>query len=146
MAEEYRFCLEDDPSQTDIETLTQSLIGYNDSQAEPENWQPLAIFIRDNREEMLGGIEGYTHWGWLFIHRLWVAEHLRRHGYGSQLMHRLEQEAVRRSCFHAHVDTYSFQARGFYEKLGYRLFGVLEDYPSGHTRFFLQKRNLDKSA
>jgi len=43
MTEEYRFCLEDDPSPADIEILTQNLIRFNDSQAELENWQPLAI-------------------------------------------------------------------------------------------------------
>ena len=146
MTEEYRFVLENKPSEADIETLTQNLIRYNDSQAEPENWLPLAIFMWDNQGEMVGGIEGYTHWGWLFIHRLWVAEKLRGHGYGRQLMQRAEQEAGRRGCLRAHVDTYSFQARGFYEKLGYQVFGTIEDFPAGHRRFFLQKRNLDKTA
>ncbi len=55
-----------------------------------------------------------------------------------------EQEAVKRSCLHAHLDTFDFQALPFYQKQGYEIFGQLEDYPVGHKRYFLQKRNLTK--
>jgi hypothetical protein len=54
-----------------------------------------------------------------------------------------EAEAVRRGCHGAQLDTYSFQAQGFYEKLGYAVFGIVEDYPSGHSRIYLSKR-LDR--
>jgi hypothetical protein len=52
----------------------------------------------------------------------------------------LEDEAIRRGCKHAHVDTLSFEARPFYEKLGYELFATLEDYPEGYCKYFLKKR------
>ena len=57
-------------------------------------------------------------------------------------MRAAEQEARDRGCSHAHCDTYDFQALPFYQKLGYQVFGQLEDYPAGHTRYFLQKRTL----
>jgi hypothetical protein len=38
------------------------------------------------------------------------------------------------------VDTYSFEAKPFYEKLGYEVYGVLEDYPEEHCKYFLKKR------
>ena len=50
-----------------------------------------------------------------------------------------EQEALRRGCHHAHLDTLDFQAPAFYEKLGYTLWGTLEDLPLGHQRYFYQK-------
>jgi hypothetical protein len=52
----------------------------------------------------------------------------------------IEGAAEERGCERAHLDTFSYQARPFYEKLGYRVFGELEDYPPGHTRFFLRKQ------
>jgi len=51
----------------------------------------------------------------------------------------LEQEVLRLGCTHAHLDTYSFEARPFYEKLGYELFATLEDYPPGCCKYFLKK-------
>jgi len=135
--------VEDQPSDEDVRTLIRNLVHYNDSQAEKENWQPLVIFVRDDQGQIVGGLNGYTHWGWLFIQHLWVAETRRGKEYGRELMQQAEQEALKRGCRHAHLDTFSFQALGFYQKLGYQIFGVLEDYPAGHTRYFLQKRNLE---
>jgi len=51
--------------------------------------------------------------------------------------------AMRRGCSGAWLDAFSFQARGFYEKLGYAVFGSIEDYPPGHSRFFLKKTFLE---
>jgi hypothetical protein len=51
-----------------------------------------------------------------------------------------EQHAIERGCTGAHLDTASFQARPFYEKLGYTVFGTLEDHPVGHTHYLLSKR------
>jgi GNAT superfamily N-acetyltransferase len=139
---DYMISMDDQPSEADIRALIRNLVSYNDAQAEKENWQHLAIFIRDVQGEMVGGLYGYTHWGWLFISHLWLGESLRRLGYGTQLVARAEQEAVNRGCRHAHLDTFEFQALGFYQKLGYQVFGSLEGFPEGYTRYFLQKRAL----
>jgi len=55
-------------------------------------------------------------------------------------MLRAEAEARARGCIGIWLNTFSFQARGFYEKLGFTLIGQIDDYPVGHQRFFLQKR------
>jgi len=68
-----------------------------------------------------------------------VEDAARGQGLGRRLIGLAEDEARRRGCRHAYLDTTSFQARPFYEKLGYRLWGQLEDFPQGHTRYFLQK-------
>ena len=139
---DYIISSEDQPSEADIRALIRNLVSYNDAQGEKENWKPLAVFIRDEQGEMVGGLYGYTHWGWLFISHLWLAESLRGQGYGKELVARAEQEAVKRGCRHAHLDTFEFQALGFYQKLGYQVFGSLDGFPEGYTRYFLQKREL----
>ena len=68
-----------------------------------------------------------------------VRDDLRRCGVGRELMAQAEARATERGCHSAWLDTFSFQARGFYEKLGYVEFGTL-DYPPMHKRHFMKKR------
>ncbi|HQT89835.1 MAG TPA: GNAT family N-acetyltransferase [Acidiphilium sp.] len=89
--------------------------------------------------EIIGGLWGHTGWDYLHIEYLVVPEAIRGSGIGRELMRQAEDEAVRRGCHRAWLDTFSFQARGFYERLGYTVFGMLEDFPPGHSRFFLKK-------
>jgi GNAT superfamily N-acetyltransferase len=77
---------------------------------------------------------------WLFIELLAVPEQWRGHDYGTALMGEAERIARSRGCVGVWLDTFDFQARGFYEKLGFTLFGTLDDHPVGHRRFFLRKR------
>ncbi len=139
---EYKLSPEENAVPKDIRFLIGNLIAFNNGKAESENYKPLSIFLRDADNQIMGGVLGQTNWGWLFISHLWISDELRGKGYGQKLIVAAEQEAVKRGCRHAHLDTFSFQARGFYEKLGYVVFGILEDYPTGHCRYFLQKRNL----
>ncbi len=125
----------------EAEQVVRSLVEYNDTQTEPQNYQALDVVARWEGQPV-GGLLGYTNWEWLFVKILWVTQELRGSGVGRQLLLAAEAEARQRGCRHAHLDTFSFQALGFYERLGYRVFGQLEDYPVGHTRYFLQKRDL----
>jgi GNAT superfamily N-acetyltransferase len=100
-------------------------------------WRPLGIFIRD-AETIVAGLSGETYCGWLVIKYLWVRDDLRRRGVGRELMAYAEARAVERACYLAWLDTFSFQARAFYEKLGYEEFGAL-DYPPTHKRHFMKK-------
>ena len=77
--------------------------------------------------------------GWLFVKFLWVSHGLRGRGVGRELMDRAEVRSRERGCHSAWLDTFSFQARGFYEKLGYEEFGRL-DYPPDHHRHFMRTR------
>jgi len=99
----------------------------------------LKIFLRDKENRTVGGITADLFGGWAYISLLWVEESLRNQGFGSELLRRLEREAVSLGCTKAHLDTYSFEARPSYEKAGYKVFGKLDDYPAGHCKYFLWK-------
>lgn len=118
--------------------ITRPLLEFNTAQAGPSGHQPLVVAIRNGEDEVIGGLWGATAYGWLYIQLLLVPEALRTQGTGRAVMHQAEQEALRRGCQHAWVDT-QFGALGFYERLGYRVFGQLPDYPPGFTRSFLTK-------
>jgi ribosomal protein S18 acetylase RimI-like enzyme len=59
--------------------------------------------------------------------------------WGRRLVEEAERLAAEAGCRQAWVDTFSFQSPGFYQRLGYRVFGELPDYPPGQTRYFLTK-------
>jgi len=139
MASELKLVSHEDPDPTLVREIVVNLVAANNEVAPPENHRPLAVDVRLDGQ-LVGGTAGYTHWGWLFVSHLWVDDAHRGHAIGSQLMTAIEQAAKARGAESAHVDTFDFQAFEFYKKIGYRIFGQLEDYPTGHTRFFLQKQ------
>ena len=128
----------DDLLPADRATIIGGLIAFNDARASLEHYRELAIVAR-SEGAVIGGLLGQTNWNWLFIRQLWVSEAFRGSGVGRRLVEAAEAEAARRGCAHAHCDTFEFQALPFYEKLGYEVFGQLEDYPPGFSRFFLRK-------
>ena len=87
-----------------------------------------------------GGLTARIGFGWMFVELLFVPERLRGQGVGRELMSRAETVAREKGCVGIYLDTFSFQAPGFYKKLGYAVFGEITDYPAGHSRFFLSKR------
>jgi GNAT superfamily N-acetyltransferase len=90
-------------------------------------------------DAVMGGLWGESIYSQLHVDLLFIPKPLRRTGIGRRVLGCAETEAARRGCVGAWLDTYSFQARGFYERLGYTVFGVIEDFPPGHCRFFLKK-------
>jgi GNAT superfamily N-acetyltransferase len=134
-----RLDVEDAPTEKDVEVLPDGLEDFNESRwPGHQKWRPLAVFAREG-ESVVAGLAGETYAGWLFIRYLWVGDALRRKGIGRELMAAAEARAAERGCWGAWVDTFSFQAPGFYRKLGYEPFGEL-DWSPDHKRFFLQKR------
>jgi len=89
--------------------------------------------------EIVGGVSGATYWGWLYVNLMWLKEDLRGQGYGKELLTLAEDEARQRGAKQSYLDTFSFQAPGFYQKQGYEVFGQLDDFPPGHQRYFLCK-------
>lgn len=125
-------------SEPEIARIRDGLAEFNRSRIPDKAHAPLVLTL-SAEAEFLGGLIGYLAYGWLFVETLWVAEPARGQGQGRRLMIAVEDEAKRRGVRNAWLDTFSFQARDFYERVGYSIFGELEDFPPGHRRYFMRK-------
>ena len=114
-----------------------NLIAYNKSQVH-RDFKPFVVAFKQDGK-LFGGADCASRWDWMVIKLLWVDEPWRKKGLGSKLMELIEKEAIRRNCHGVHLDTHSFQAKDFYLKLGYAIFGEIEDYPKGHSLYYLSK-------
>lgn len=131
--------LSDEAQLTVRDAIVGPLVAYNTRQTGSNDYRPLVLTLHDDSAQIVGGLWGRTAFRWLFVELLYVPDMLRGHGIGADLMSRAENEAVRRGCHAAWLDTFEFQARGFYERLGYSCFGELHDYPPGFARYFMKK-------
>jgi GNAT superfamily N-acetyltransferase len=134
-----RIDVETTPVDSSSEAITLGLRRFNSSHMSHEEPIPFNIVLRDDDGTIVGGCMCETRWQWLFVDRIWVSENHRGAGFGSALLEAAEDAARARGCTRAYLDTLSFQAKPFYEKLGWQLFGTQHDYPPGLTRYFLQK-------
>lgn len=126
--------------------VAHSLGRHNGTEGHPDDWRPISVFAHGPprlawlRGPLIGGLNGGMAWGWLYVSHLWIQTPMRGMGLGAELMARGEQLARHYGMRGAHLTTASFQARGFYEKQGYSVFGELEDMPPGETLFYMKKR------
>jgi GNAT superfamily N-acetyltransferase len=138
MTEEFRISFEPD-NDAAKQFVTNGVDNHNIAVTGHSAYYPVRYFLRAADGEVLGGILGMI-WGrWLHINFVWVAEPARGQGHATRLVETAEAYARKRGCIGAFLETFSFQARPLYEKLGYTLFGQIDDYPPGHTHFFLRK-------
>jgi GNAT superfamily N-acetyltransferase len=129
-------------SEDQISELHKRIVSFNASKV-PLTQQETIIFqnyvIKENGK-VIAGISALIYlWGILYIDVLFVEEEHRKKGLGKILLNKVEQEAVNQGSTLVHLDTFDFQAREFYEKEGYEVFGVLSDCPPGHNRYYLKK-------
>ena len=122
------------------EELIENVRAFNDEKLGKELSVPLAAVARDEEGNLVGGVSGRTLYRWLLIEVVWVHEDLRGAGLGARLMAMAEAEAIGRGCIGAQVDTVTFQAPGFYRKLGYETVGTVEGFPPGYARHYFSKR------
>lgn len=96
--------------------------------------------IEDKNGNIIAGILSKMYcWNCLYVDVLWVKEEHRKYGLGLKLLKEIESIALKKGCYLIHLDTFDFQAKDFYIKHGYEVFGVLDECPEGHKRYFLKK-------
>lgn len=124
------------------DAVWQGLRLFNEAQSGPGSFDstPLCVVLRGEDGAALGGLIGRSYSGWLYVELFHIPEAQRRAGLGREMLSMAEREAEARGCIGVRLETYSFQAPGFYARMGYSVVGELRDCPPGHTRFSLAKR------
>ena len=136
----YEIVVSSQASEQDLASITAPLTEYNLRNAPAPNFLNVALLIRGPDGKTVGGLWGRAVYDWLFVEYLAIPPESRRAGLGRNLMQRAEQVALEHGCIGVWLDKFAFQARPFYEKLGYKCFGQIDDHPRGSVRYFLQKR------
>jgi GNAT superfamily N-acetyltransferase len=136
---EFAWVVNEHPSEKDVQELKLHLRDYNMAHAKSQEGYGIAIFLRDEKHQMVAGISGWLWGACMEIDYLWVHETLRGQGVGKRLVIVLEETVIERGCRQITLETFSFQAPEFYEKLGYRVFGVIEGYGNRFRKFYMQK-------
>jgi GNAT superfamily N-acetyltransferase len=131
--------IDSEVSEADEPAVIRGLLTFNEAWIGPSNEQRVKLVARDELG-VVGGLLGHTKWKWLYVAKLWVDERGRGKGIGTQLLITAEELARTRGCTDASLNTFEYQARPFYEKLGYELFATLDGYPPGYRQFYLRKR------
>ena len=134
------FVIETDPAPEQVQYLEDRLYEFNASVTRITDGEGLAIFVRDDREQIVAGICGHTWGGYCEIRQFWVEESLRGRGLGTKLLLAAENEARRRGCNQIFLATFSFQAPAFYAQHGFTTLAAVDDYPRGHQALLLRKR------
>ena len=127
------------PSADELQQIVDAVRSFNRTVVAHERPRAVASFLRDEDGQIVGGAHGDLWGSSVHIAGMWVAEDHRGKGYGSKLLSAVEEYAAERGCVLAYLETTSFQARPFYEGLGYRVFGELPGIAEGCTLFFLRK-------
>lgn len=102
--------------------------------------KPIEIIIRDDQNEIIGGLYGRSIWGTLEINKCVVIPQNRNEGIGRKLIIEAENEAKNRNCRFVSLNTFSFQAPEFYEKLGFEKIGTETDFPKGFEKYYYRKK------
>jgi len=138
------YTVEDGWPEDTSRVVVDGLAAFNAAHGSVPSEQKLAVLALDDDQSVVGGLLGRTDHGWFYVGWLWVCDGLRGQGVGVQLMDRAEAVARQRGCHAAHLTTLEFQARTFYERCGYSVFGTLEDYPRPYRRYFMKKDLVPK--
>jgi GNAT superfamily N-acetyltransferase len=127
------------PTRADFQAIFHALDTFNAPQVGHAKFVLLAVLLHDESDAVTGGLWGWTVYSWLIVSMMFVPEPLRGRGIGTALIRAAETEARARGCQGMQVETFSFQAQPFYERLGFTVYGVQPDFPPGHRCVFLRK-------
>lgn len=126
------------PNEEIDEFITHKTRQYNKQFVE-DDYQPLSVHASSENGDVIGGLVGKTYWNYLEVEFLWVEDAHRRQGLAAKIMAEAEREARQRGCHTIILDTYEFQALGFYERIGFQQFGQLDEFAGRFKRYYLKK-------
>lgn len=140
MSDELRIQRLEDPEAAALDALLAERIhAFNVAATGHGDGRLLGLSLRDASGEVVAGLSGHTWGGCCELTHLWVREDCRGQGFGARLVRTAEEEARRRGCAQVVLLTHSFQAPGFYEKLGYERRYEVQGRPQGHSNIVFVK-------
>ena len=120
-------------------TIDQGLFDANVKITGDGHFDPICVTARDSNSTVIGGVVGEAYWGWVNFTTVWVHPEHRRQGIASEMLLQAEAEAARLGYTQAYLDTFSFQSPDLYLRLGYEVFGQLDNFPADNKRVFMRK-------
>ena len=133
--------LTDAPTPSEVAQISDDLDQFNIDVTDIEDRRPLAVLVKDpDTGKLLGGMTGRTSLGLMFVDVFHLPKSLRGSGLGNRILRMAEEEGKRRGCKAAVLYTINFQAPGFYERHGWKVFGEVPCDPPGTSRIFMTKQ------
>ncbi len=134
-----------DPTNADVEAIDRGLHSYNQRSADLDAIRRFAVYARQADGTLAGGALARWWGAACELMQLWVDQPLRRQGVGASLMQRVETLAIEHGCCLIYLDTFSFQAPEFYQRLGYETACRFDGFPDGGSKFILRKALITQS-
>jgi GNAT superfamily N-acetyltransferase len=137
----YQIQVDHQLEERDVQVIAEGLSEFNRPFFGQQKGADFAVYLKDDTGKVVGGVIAWTlpGIGLLCIDTLWIPEHLRNKGFGTQLMLAAEAEGKRRGCTHAQLETLPFQGEPFYQKLGYVRIGVVKKMYGEHDAIYMRK-------
>ncbi len=140
-----RLTLSDSPTEEEVDLIHARLEQYNRQQTNGEYDEPgaeIGLVLKSPEGTVIGGITAGTIFRVMHLEAFWVSKEHRKQGHGSRLVLQAEQIGFEKGCVASQTQSFSFQAPGFYQKIGYQVLGIYDGYPDGITEYTLMKRLL----
>lgn len=128
------------PNPKYYKTLSDGMLLYHTKMGHRRTSETVNIFVKDENKKVVGGIIFTVLWNGMEINSLWVNEKYRGQGLGKRLVRTAESEGKIRGCTISYTNTFTWQAPEFYERLGYKVYGKLNNFPPGNTLTYFYKR------
>lgn len=142
MDDELHMAFEADPALADNAYIHRQLGIWNMKVTGFTDYSPANFFVRDGEDRIRGALLAFV-WGkWLHVDTFWLHEDIRGQGWGTRLLEAAHAVGREKGAGAAWLDTFSWQARPFYERFGYEAVFEQEDFPPGHSRIFMRKSPL----
>lgn len=111
----------------------------NESSIPSKDEKEYSNFVVYDDGNLIGGAIGFIEYEWYYLDKLWVSEKYRSKGIGTMLINNIEEFAQKKLLVGIRMGTWNFQAKGFYEKMGYTVFGEIKDCPPNTIHYDLKK-------
>ncbi len=132
----------DSPTDKEVKLIQKRLEDYDREQTHGELDNPgieINLVLKDNKGNVVGGLGVSTMTRVMHLEVFWIAEEYRKLGYGKELVLEAERIGHAKGCITTQTMSFSFQAPGFYQKIGYAVLGIYDGFPDGITEYVLIK-------